>query len=374
MFAFFHETLKDPLSRLADLRRNSGRPLIGVTPAYFPREWIHAAGGLPVSFWGAALPLSRADALLPPSCCPVSRSILEIELAGLTAELSGWVFTSLCDTLVNLREIFRGVSLRPTLVFPIPLASDPDCRRARLAALIPEVFEKLARMTGKAVTPDALAAAGRLYGDIRMLQRRLYETRRSRPRLIGARDFYAAIQADFFLDPAEYRLRLEALLDELANAAEQKELRAPQIFLSGMIAPPADVLVLLDRLGMPVVDDDFANGGRSVSRPVFSPEDPVGSLVQTLFGGRPCPCLHVPGIDRAAVFAATVRECGAHGVLFLPVRCCEPDAFERPVLNAALAAEGIPALTLEMEFESLPQESLRSRLEAFRDLLEESGR
>ncbi|MEJ5359680.1 MAG: 2-hydroxyacyl-CoA dehydratase family protein [Desulfobacterales bacterium] len=374
MFAFFHDAVADPLSRLADLRRKSGRPLIGVTPAYFPLEWIHAAGGLPVSFWGERIPISRADALLPPYCCPASRSILEIELAGLTAELSGWVFTSLCDTLVNLREIFRGISPRPALAFPIPLATDPGSRRARLEERIPRVLDDLARMTGKTATAGALAAASRLYGEIRRLQRRLYEIRRGRPRLVGARDFHAAIRAGFFLDPGEYRTRLEALLPALENAPEPKGARRPRVFLSGMVSPPEEVLGLLDRLGLDAADDDFADGGRMVSRPVFSPEDPVGSLYRVLFDGRPCPCLHLPGLDRADVFPQAVREAGAQGVLFLPMRCCEPDAFERPALTARLAERGIPALALEMDFETLHPESLRTRLEAFRDLLEEADR
>ncbi len=373
MFAPFHEALADPPGRLSLLRRRSGRPLVGIAPAYFPPEWVHAAGGLPVAFWGAALPVARADALLPPFCCPVARSILEMELAGSTAELAGWVFTSLCDTLVNLREIFRRLSPRPVPVFPIPLATDPSARRRRLAALVPAALEDLARLTGSAATGASLAAASRLFGGIRDLQRRLYALRRSRPGLVGPRDFYAAIRAGCFMEPEEYRERLAALLDRLEARPNPPGGRLPRIFLSGMVAPPEAVLGLLEQLGLDPADDDFANGGRLASRPVFDPEDPVGSLEAAIFGGRPCCCLHLPGADRAAAFPRLVREAGAAGVLFLPVRCCEPDAFERPAIGAGLAAAGIPALTIEMDFETLPLESLRTRLEAFRDLLEESA-
>lgn len=373
MFAPFHEALADPPARLALLKRQNGRPLIGVAPAYFPPEWVYAAGGLPVAFWGAPLPVARADALLPPYCCPVARSILEMELAGQTAELAGWVFTSLCDTLVNLREIFRRHSSRPSLVFPIPLATDPSARRRRLAELIPAALEDLARITGTKVTGAALAAASRLFGEIRNLQRRLYALRRSRPGILGVRNFYAALRAGFFMEPEEYRGRLADLVSRLETAPEPPAGRGPRLFLSGMVVPPDEVLGLLEHLGLDPADDDFANGGRMISRPVFDPQDPAGSLEAAIFGGIPCCCLHIPGTDRAAVFPRLVREAGAGGVLLLPVRCCEPVAFERPAIGAGLAAAGIPALTIEMDFESLPLESLRTRLEAFRDLLEESG-
>src|SRR5210317_1203308 len=121
MFEPFHEIITNVSETILKYEKELDRPVIGVMPAYFPMELIEAAGGYPVQLWGNNLPLEQSDAQLQSYCCSVARSILELEQRGIAEMVEAYAFTSLCDTLINLREIYRRIFTKPTLELSIPI-------------------------------------------------------------------------------------------------------------------------------------------------------------------------------------------------------------------------------------------------------------
>src|SRR5210317_1755311 len=113
MFEPFHEIVTNVSKTIQKYEVELDRPVIGVMPAYFPMELITAAGGYPVQLWGNNLPLGKADAYLQSYCCSVARSVMELELREAAHMVKAYAFTSLCDTLINLREIYRRVFSKP---------------------------------------------------------------------------------------------------------------------------------------------------------------------------------------------------------------------------------------------------------------------
>ena len=63
---------------------------------------------------------------------------------------------------------------------------------------------------------------------------------------------------------------------------------------------------------------------------------------------------------------------GADGVLFWYIKFCEPDAFDRPQLINRLKAEGIPAAFIDMELTMSNVEAIKTRINAFSEILESS--
>ena len=104
MFKKFHEVVNNVSQTIERYEAELDRPVIGVMPAYFPMELIEAAGGYPVQLWGNNLPIEKADAHLQSYCCSVARSVMELEMRDAAPMVKAYAFTSLCDTLINLRE------------------------------------------------------------------------------------------------------------------------------------------------------------------------------------------------------------------------------------------------------------------------------
>ena len=368
LFEAFQDAISDPSATVRKCYDRIGRPVIGVMPAYFPLELIHASGGYPVQLWGAGLTIEHADAYLQSYCCSVARSLLEIEMAGLADQVQAYVFTSLCDTLINLREIYRRLFAKPTLEFSIPITGSPEARKAYLATVVAGIVKGLEAVTGRSLIQDALGRSALLYGRVRTFQRWLYQLRRQNPGIIKSGDFYATIKAGFFLPAEDYAPLLEHLVAELETFPACGQQR-PRLILSGMVFEPLGLHALFDNLGVYVADDDFASGWRSAAKGELQVGDWVAGITDYLFSGAPCCCIHNPERDRHTYLIEKVRAAGADGVLFWPIRFCEPDAFDRPKLSARLKQEGIPSFTLEMDLTTSNFEWARTRVEAFCEMI-----
>lgn len=369
MFQPFHDVINNVSQTVLNYEKELGRPVIGVMPAYFPLELIEAAGGYPVQLWGNNLPIENSDAYLQSYCCSVARSILELELRGIAGMVKAYAFTSLCDTLVNLREIYRSIFTKPTLELSIPITRTVQARNDYLQSVVQSVTGGLEEITGEKITPERLHQAAKQFGRTRSLQRRLYRIRRESPGLFANHDFYTVIKAGFFLPVDVYNAMLEGLLQDLDKVERTADNR-PKLLLSGMVFDPLEVYKILDDSGIRVVDDDFANGWRTAAKGELKTENLAQGITEYLFNPVPCCCVYNPDNDRHSYLLQKVKDAGADGVLFWYVKFCEPDAFDRPQLMNRLKEEGIPAGFIDLELTMTNFDALRTRIGAFCEILE----
>jgi benzoyl-CoA reductase/2-hydroxyglutaryl-CoA dehydratase subunit BcrC/BadD/HgdB len=265
MFEPFHQVVTNVSKTILEHEAELDRPVIGVMPAYFPMELIWASGGYPVQLWGNNLPLENSDAYLQAYCCSIARSVLELEMRGIAKMVKAYAFTSLCDTLINLREIYRRLFSKPTLELSIPITRTRKARRTYLKNVVQGVTDGLEAITGNKISAKRLQEASQLYGRVRALQRKLYQIRRQTPGLIKNHDFYTVMKTGFFLPASVYAQNLEELLKELQKQTAPQGKR-PRLLLSGMVFDPLEIYKLMDELEIDIVDDDFANGWRTVSK------------------------------------------------------------------------------------------------------------
>ena len=371
MFEPFHEIINNVTSTITHYEKKQGKPVIGVMPAYFPMELVEAAGGYPVQLWGNNLPLGKSDAYLQSFCCSVGRSVLELEMIGGAHMVKAYVFTSICDTLVNLKEIYSSLfPAKPSLEFSIPMTQTDEARKAYFKSTIESVIQGLEKITGGKITEESLKTACELYGETRHLQRKLYHLRRERPGLMKSHDFYAAIKAGFFLPKDIYNKLLSDLLDQLEESPiDNQPNHRPRIILSGMVFDPLNLHHALDDLNLLVVDDDFANGWRTVAKPDLQTDNLIEGITQYVFGPAPCCCLYNPDIDRHEYLLQKIKYSGAAGVLFWYIKFCEPDAFDRPQIISRLKEEGIPTGVIDVELSMTHFDSIKTRINAFIEMI-----
>ena len=370
MFEEFYDVVANVSRTVRHYESQFSRPVIGVLPAYFPLELIWAAGGYPVQLWGNNLPLENSDTYLQSYCCSVAHSVLELELRGSAKMVQAYAFTSLCDTLINLREIYRRLFDKPTVELSIPITQTDQARKSYLASVLDTVIKDLQKITGQAINAQSLAEAAQLYGRCRALQRRLYELRRQNPALMTNRDFYIVIKAGFFLPPSIYQSMLEGLLAGIEKN-HVPDWQRQRLFVSGMLFDPIEICSILDELEVDIVDDDFANGWRSVSKGVLNVDNLIDGVAEYLFRSAPCCCVYNPDNDRHAYILQRMKDCRAQGVLFWYVKFCEPDAFDRPQLSKHIKQQGFPVITVEVELSMRNFEALKTRINAFCEMLEQ---
>lgn len=368
MFKAFHDVIKNVAATVRQKKKELGRPVIGVMPAYFPMELIEAAGGYPVQLWGNNLPIHQANSHLQVYGCSVARSILELELSGKAEMVDAYAFTSLCDTLINLREIYRGLFPKPTVELSMPITRTVKARRTYLSAVLDSVIAGLEEITGQKMTESSLKEAADLHGRTRELQRRLYQLRREKPGFIRNLDFYAVIKAAFFLPKQEYNTMLLALLETLEKEPGPSGDRI-RIVQTGLVFDPIQIHEILDRYGLDIVDDDAANGWRTVSKGALGVANIVEGVTEYLYNPAPCCCLYNPDRDRHSYLVEKVKVSNADGVLFWYINFCEPDAFDTPQLMARLKSENIPTAGIDVELTMTNFDAIETRISAFSEML-----
>ncbi len=369
MIEHFHSIISNVSSTISKYETELKKPVIGVMPAYFPMELIDAAGGYPVQLWGNNLPIQRSDTYLQSYCCSVARSVLELEMKGGANMVKAYAFTSICDTLINLREIYRRLFQKPTFELSIPSTQTEQARRNYLKNIIDTVTKGLESVTGKKITQNSLKDASAIYARSRELQRKLYELRQTKPGVIKNYDFYAVLKAGFFLPRSIYNDMLEGLIRQLEKLPAPSAKR-PKILMSGMVFDPIEAYKIFDELEIHIVDDDFANGWRTASKTAFNYKDIYEGVTQYLFQPAPCCCVYNPDLDRHEYLIKKVKTSGAQGVIFWYIKFCEPDAFDRPQLIGRLKKEGIPSVTIEIELSMTNFDPVKTRINAFCEMLE----
>jgi len=372
----FHATVSHPWEAAKKWKEKAGGAVVGWLPADVPEEMIMAAGALPVAVIGSETTVSLADAHLPVWACSFARSSLELGLRGELDFLDGLIIPYTCDTLRFLAGIWGY--LRPDLwVHPYLLAH--QARRASAAEFVGAELGRLKtaleKLTGLEITPERLAAALELGGRCRKLLARLYDYHRRHPERLSTPELFAVLRAATLLPKEELLAGLEALARELGLEEQSPPQAGPEaapnarhrVFLSGSLAPPA-VFGLLEEAGLVVVGDDLHHGERYL-HPLPPGNDPWERLVLRQLSLPPTGYSSPPEANRPGYLLEKARRLQAEGVIFLHLRFCEPENYDYYQLHQTLEREGIPSLRLETDFQGSALGQIRTRLEAFAEML-----
>jgi benzoyl-CoA reductase/2-hydroxyglutaryl-CoA dehydratase subunit BcrC/BadD/HgdB len=126
---------------------------------------------------------------------------------------------------------------------------------------------------------------------------------------------------------------------------------------------------MIEEAGGLVVGDDLCTGSRSFSGLIDTAAAPLIGIAGRYRERVVCPAKHRGLTDRADHLVRLVRDKEASGVIFFLLKFCDPHAFDLPYLREALEKERIPSLLIEVE-EKLPADGqLRTRFEAFMEML-----
>jgi benzoyl-CoA reductase/2-hydroxyglutaryl-CoA dehydratase subunit BcrC/BadD/HgdB len=344
-------------------KRSQGWKVAAVWPARFPVELLWAGGFCAAEIWDPPVAPARAPAHLQPFVCSVVRSGFELLASGGMEVADLLAFSHTCDSLQNLSTMVEDLlgEPRPILNFYPPKGSASAAGERYTKAQIQELWSRVKELVPEARDEALQRAAQRGLRRVGLL-RRLYAARAEGRLACTNEEFYDTVRACEYLLPEDAVARLEALLARSAGQAGV----APKLVFSGVLPTPKDLMSRLDEMGVRVVDDDLLACGRRVPRSAI-PEspDPVEALAKRHRALPPCSTQGAPLEERAAFLRELVEGSGAQGVVFLSLKFCEPDLFERPNLVEAMRKEGIPALVLETETGAETSAGLMTRLEAF---------
>ncbi len=365
------------IKELLDAQK-SGQKVFGTFCVFVPEELIWAANGICVGLCaGAEIGKGEAEKVLPRSICPLIKSFMGFKLARLCP------FTEACDLVIGETtcdgkkkafEIFA--EFKPTYVMEIPQMKRKDDYELWKNEVW-RLKEKIEEVTGKKITSESLKDAIKMINNRRRALQRLNILRQQTPVPISGRDALLINQISFYDDPKRFTEKINQLCDELEEKVKRKEGVVPQntvrILLSGcpMAVPNWKLPYVVESSGAVIVDEESCIGERNTRDLIEETGETIEEMIDNIVSRYmkiDCACF-TPNKERVEHIIELAEKYQVDGVIHYTLQFCDPYLVESYKVEKALEEAGIPVLRIETDYSMEDVEQLKTRIEAFIEML-----
>ena len=141
--------------------------------------------------------------------------------------------------------------------------------------------------------------------------------------------------------------------------------------LIGSVLTNPEFIKSIEELGVIVTTDELCTSTRYWSDPVVleGAVSPLAAIARRYLSNFPCARMY-PSTERFDRIVKLAREAKADGIISETIRYCVPYAHDIPLLSDRLKSEGIPLLTLDVEYGTSGSGQIRTRVQAFLEMVE----
>ena len=352
---------------LAKSWKTKGKRVIGWSCTYTPEELIHAVNGLPVMVFGDVEITKLADVYLPINACSFPRSCFNSALKGDYNYLDGFVASSSCDNRDKIFDMWRYHVKIPYIRF----INTPHTRTEGAHKVFYEEILRfkasLEKAFGKTISHAALKNAIHVYNENRLLLKKVYDLRRKEPPLISGVEALEIVLSSMVTSKEEHNKLLSRLLAEVSNRADLP-VGGVRLLVSGSVMDNSELLKIVEAVGGSVVADDWCMGSRYFWDLVDSDSDPLRAIAKRYLDKIPSSFM----FEREERFGHTVemaKQFDVEGAIIFVLKFCDTHMFDAPQLVEELKAMGLPVLYLEWEHSLSGLAQLKTRIEAFIEMV-----
>lgn len=351
--------------------KEAGKKVVGWVCTYVPEEVIMAAGMLPIRVTGVSreLELEQANAYLYINNCSFSRTCMELALQKQYDYLDGFVAGATCDGSRRLYDVWKVYIQTPFQhILSVPRKFTEDAHHLYFQE-VEEYKEALEEFSGQKITDEALKEASAVCNRTRELLHRLYETRKADSPPVSGAEVLEITNASYRMPKPFFNQLLEQLLQEIPgrNPLPGERLR---LMINGSIINNPNFIANIERSGAVVVADELCTGTRYFWRlvEVDGGKPPLEAISRRYLDNTPCARMN-PWDVRVEHVLNMIKEYRVQGMVNEIIRYCVPYAHDEPLLRERLEKTGIPVLELDLEYGTGEMGQIRTRIEAFLEML-----
>lgn len=353
--------------------KHQGNKVFGWLCTYVPEEIIHAAGVLPIRITGYSKEMELEDgtAYLYINSCSFSRSCLQLGLKGDYDFLDGVAGGSTCDGARRLFDLWRNyIDTTFYHVLTVPRKYTQSAHDLYYKQVL-QFKVHLEEFLGTQITDESLSRSIGIYNESRDLLKCLYDLRKLDTPPITGTQTMEVLNACFRMPKELFNEWLESLLDGLEVSDNASKSRARLMLVGSAITNP-ELIECIEDLGGLIVTDELCTGTRYWSDPVVLDNNstPVEAISRRYLNNFPCARMF-PSDERFNRILDLARDFRVDGVISQIIRYCVPYAHDLPLLTERLKANGIPTLALDVEYGTSGSGQIRTRVQAFLEMLEE---
>lgn len=347
-----------------DRYKSSEKRRVGWLCSYLPEELIIAAGVEPVRIGGEVEKLQEAEGYLPANFCPYLKNVLDTCLIKRPTDLEGIIFTSSCDGMRRLYDVWSSYVQTPfSYMLELPRRSDEAAVKyfsdqlSNLKTKLEETFEV-------DIADESMAQAISLMNERRAIMMGLFEMQKKAPPAYKGSELLKLCLEEM-TGPKDAAGRG---LKSFATAADPPEEELPRILVVGNVIDKLSLFQMVEAAGASVVAFDTCTGLRHYSGYVEEGSDPLESLARRYLLKPPCPRMSNP--DRRIDYVRElVNDYSIDGIIYSSLSFCDYGLFDAPVLEKSIENDHKPFLTLQNDYLLGDEGQAGTRVEAFVEMI-----
>jgi benzoyl-CoA reductase subunit C len=364
-------------SRARELK-SAGKKVVGYLSALCPVEILTAAGVAPIRLKGnVSEAITKADAHMETMVCPFVRNVFDAALKGKYTYLDGMVLPHQCDSMDRTADVWNynlGLSYWHFLNYP-HVTDDPSVEFTR--ELLRIFIGTLEKFTGTTISDRALAEAVSAHNENRRAMRNLYDLRKGETPLISGAEMMKVLVAAMSLPVEESTALIRSVTDEVKGRAPGSCGNGARIMLIGDQVDDVAIVDIIEGTDACLVMDDLSMGSKMYWGDVDQTADPVQGIAERYLRKLKLPTTFVDtgntyqeNLDaRFGHMKRYIEDFKVNGVILFIYKYCDPYGFEVPAVKSFIESSGTPVLYLEDEYSTSSLGRVKTRIEAFLEMI-----
>ncbi len=364
----------------AFIKEPDGRKRLAYQCNYTPLELLSASGARHIRLFKAGDPetVARGERFTQSIYCDFTKSCLGFFSHGdpLYSAVDGVYNFYTCNTVKRVSEVLDRFV--PVKLLNLPKLRQEKTSRDFFRLELLDMKRDLEAKTGTSITDEDLHLHIVRYNRLRRLLRKISELRKLRHPPLSGKDFLEMCRGYYYLDADEALAVFERIYDGLLSRVGDQDAPEPplRIAISGSVLADGDRKVhdiLEGEFGGVVVAEDVCTGLRPFCHELREDGDPLDALVAGYLDQAPC--ARMKPLSDAAHFAANLAlEYQADGVLYTYLKFCPTHSVGMKEYLTAFQNAGLPALELSSDYSHSAGGQIRTRIEAFIEVLRDKKR
>jgi len=348
-----------------------GKRVIGYVGPGVPEEMIHAAKMLPLRVSGdnEPVPTDKVDAYLMPNVTTFARSVFQTVLDGKWDFLDGVVSSITNEASRRMDDNWLAYKRRPYMdALYLPLKQTEHAVDMYLADL-EDWRNRISEFRGARIVDRDLRRSIEIYNRGRELMQKLYELRKGEcPPVTGA-ETLEVVKAATRLPREQFNELLEQLLDEITRTG-RKIKKGKRLMIVGSALENSTWIDTIEDLDAVVVTDELDAGTRYFWGTVDTSLPPMEALARYYISGRPPGARIWPAGKRFEHIFDMAEQYKVDGVISEILRNDAEYGHDKLFLDKEMKERGIPILELDVEYGESASGQMRTRVEAFLEMVQ----
>jgi len=371
----------EPLKNLVEKQKESlitnalKQKKVGYLCTYTPQELVYAAGVAPVRLFkrGSSEEVASGEQITQSVFCDFTKSVLGAFKEGdpLYTSLDKVYTFYTCDCIKKVGEAI-GQFFTKSEIYNLPRLKEIQSSRDYYKSEIVNFKNDLEKLSGNKIEEQELWRQIKTFNHARRLLKQISELRKRGNPPVTGQNFLDLISGFYHLPADELVEQYQGIYDRLKAVPETGKRRIRLMMSGGIIADGDRKLLELieDTIGARIVVEDHCTGLKNVNHELAETGDPYQSLADGYLDQAPCARMK-PLQDRIDESVRLAKDYNVDGILYVYLKFCPCYGQVKHEFFKQYQALGIPVLELPIDYSASDQGQIKTRLEAFIEVLKE---